>query len=181
MAEWFSAIGTVLAVFAAVAAPYITARIERRRRYRSAMRLGEMVAEILEVLAVLHGAIRARPGLDVEHAGRTLKIEDLVHRINTMPVEHIEDADALESFIRLGGLARSAAAVSIVTTQHQQTASIDEMTLAMSTLRNLSDDAWVEVAIMRRRLRQPTPEHLLAPSKTVPTPAEGEAARLHRH
>lgn len=101
-----AAVATLLAVVAAFATPYLGARIERTRLRAAAVRLAELTVRTIDMLATLHGA-GGDPVPNAMDAARSLDLPSLLDR-TALPSADIDDADALEAFIRIAGLARSA-------------------------------------------------------------------------
>lgn len=109
--DWISVGGvlaTLAAVGAAVATPYLAAGIEKRRRHRAAIRLAELTVQAIAMLATLRGAAGAHPVANAAEMARSINLPSLLGRMEAIPPPDVDNADALEAFVRIAALARAA-------------------------------------------------------------------------
>lgn len=142
---------TLLAVGAAIAAPHIAAGIEKRRRRRAAVRLAELTVHAIGLLATLHGAARGNPVPDADKAARSINMPTLLARMAGMPSADLDDADALEAFIRIHGLAEAAARSSDATIK-VGLPNVDAAVQLLQEFPALRSEAEVELAKLKRCL-----------------------------
>jgi hypothetical protein len=151
---WVSTAGigaTLLAVGAAVATPYLAAGIEKRRKRRAALRLAELTVQAIGMLATLHGAASGAPLPDAERTARSINLPALLARMAAMPSSDIDDADALEAFIRINGLA-AATARSSDTIINSRQLSVDAAAYFLQEFPELRADAEAELVKLKRHL-----------------------------
>jgi len=144
-------IATLMAVVAAVTAPYLAAGIEKRRKRRAALRLAELTVQGIGLLATLHGAASGNPLPDADRAARSINMPVLLARIAAMPSSDIDDADALEAFIRINGLAAAAARSSDAIIKSRQL-SVDAAAHVLREFPELRSEAEAQLVKLKRRL-----------------------------
>jgi hypothetical protein len=147
-----AAVATLLAVVAAFATPYLGARIERQRLRAAAVRLAELTVRTIDMLATLHGAAGGDPVPNAMDAARSLDLPSLLDRMATLPSADIDDADALEAFIRIAGLARSAQSMSATILNVKPGPSVDMAQRLLDEFPLLREQAASELKTLKARL-----------------------------
>lgn len=143
---------TLLAIAAAVATPYIAASIERRGRRETAVRLAALVYEAIDAVAILHGAAHEQAIEELNRTSYTLKLTTLLDRLETTPSDHLDNAHALDAFIRIGGLGRSCAQASSDMI-NRTSLTVDQAAELKTRLPEIRDMALEELEKLRTHLR----------------------------
>ena len=138
---------TVAAIGAAIAAPYIAAGLDKRRRHRAVLRLAELLCEALAALAAYHGTESDRTDEEIIRTSETLNLQTLIKRADDFPTDAIDNPAVLEAFIRIGGTSK---AMLLVSDQSRAVVNGVRNTLVEHTIKRLAERAHHELAVMRR-------------------------------
>ncbi len=149
-AAWVQAGLMAGAILAAVGTPYLAAHIDRQRRGRAAFRLAELTVECVQALVTLHGAAGGKPAANAEKTARSLNLPLLVERMAALPSTDFDDADALDAFVRINGVAQAVRRQSDVFIHAPTVDHAAELLVAFPELR---DEAEAQLDRMRKRIR----------------------------
>lgn len=122
-----------------------------RRKRRAALRLAELTVQGIGLLATLHGAASGNQLPDADKAARSINMPALLARMAAMPSSDIDDADALEAFIRINGLAAAAARSSDAIIRSRQL-TVDAAVQVLREFPELRSEAEAQLVNLKRHL-----------------------------